>query len=113
MAPAVAAIKKQIQYLHKHILDERLELNDPEIQRTYDLFVQTWQAGKDGMASSDEMVKAQYGENLPYPCQVQNDYWSGAPFAEEEQLVRDDKYTVRAWMAVLSYMLTDYQFVYE
>lgn len=113
VAPAVAAIKKQIQYLHKHILDERLELDDPEIQRTYDLFVQTWQAGKDGMASSDEMVKAQYGENLPNPCQVQSDYWSGAPFAEEEQLVRDDKYTVRAWMAVLSYMLSDYQFVYE
>lgn len=113
VAPAVEAIKKQIQFLHSYLLDERLELNDPEIQRTYDLFVQAWQAGKDGMASSDQMIKDQYGDSLPGVCQVRNDYWSGADLPEDEQVVRDEKYTMRAWMAVVAYLVTDYNFVYE
>jgi len=113
IAPSVEAIKKQIQFLHKHVLDERLDINDPEIQRTYDLFIQAWQAGKDGMASSDETVKAQFGEDLPWPCRVHQDYWTEADLPEEEQLARDEKYTIRAWMAVMTYLLSDYAFVYE
>jgi len=113
IAPSVEAIKKQIQFLHKHVLDERLDINDPEIQRTYDLFIQTWQAGKDGMASSDEMVKAQFSQELPYPCRVHKDYWTETDLPEEEQLARDEKYTIRAWMAVMTYLLSDYAFVYE
>lgn len=113
VAPAVEAIKKQIQFLHKHILDERLDINDAELKRTYDLYVQTWQEGKDGMASSDEAVKALYSDQLPYPCHVNKDYWTDADLPEEERLSQDEKYTIRAWMAVTSYLLSDYSFVYE
>ncbi|MCK6592491.1 MAG: hypothetical protein L6Q76_33470, partial [Polyangiaceae bacterium] len=75
--------------------------------------IETWQAGKDGMASSDETVKAQFGDDLPWPCRVQDDYWTETGLPEEEQLTRDEKYTIRAWMAVMTYLLSDYAFVYE
>jgi hypothetical protein len=113
IAPSVEAIKKQIQFLHKHVLDERLELGDAELQRTYDLFVQTWQEGKDGMASSDEMIKAQFPENIPGVCQVHEEYWTQTELPEGEHVDRDEKYTIRAWMAVMTYLLSDYAFVYE
>lgn len=113
IASSVEAIKKNIQWLHKHILGERLELNDPEIERTYQLFLAAWQEGQDGMSSSDEMIKARFPESLPGDCQVHNDYWSGAELPEGEHLSEDKDYTVRAWMAVTSYLLSDYAFVYE
>jgi hypothetical protein len=95
------------------VLDERLEPGHPELQRTYDLFVQTWQEGKDGMASSDEMIKAQFPENIPGVCQVHEEYWTQKELPEGEHIDRDEKYTIRAWMTVMTYLLSDYAFVYE
>lgn len=110
---AVESIKKNIQHLHKLILGERLDLDDPEIARTYKLFLDVWQQGQDGMSSSDEMISSRYSKDLPGECQVHNDYWSGADLPEGEHLSEDPNYTVRSWMAVTAYLLTDYGFVYE
>jgi hypothetical protein len=110
---AVEVIKKNIQHLHKLILGERLELTDPEIDRTYKLFLAAWQEGQDGMSSSDPAVSDRYRQELPGECSVYNEYWSGAPVPEGEELNQDPNYTIRAWMAVTSYLLSDYAFVYE
>lgn len=110
---AVEAIKKNIQHLHKLILGERLDINDPEITRTYQLFLDTWQAGQDGMSSSDPMVKDRYSDSLPGECRVYSDYWTDAPVPEGTAIDQDQSYTIRAWMAVTSYLLSDYAFVYE
>jgi len=104
---AEVGIKETIVYLHEHILGEKLAVGDEEVQRTYDLFLETWREGKDKMAV-DEL-----SSNLPGPCQITQDPLTGEDLPEEEQVADDSSYTGRAWMAVLTYLLSDYQFLYE
>ncbi len=118
--PAVKGIKENIVLLHKRILGETLSVDDPEVERTYQLFVQTWEEGKAGMklAEDDPNYIPSW---LPYQCQVRGDFWTGQPYSEDEEqppigagaLQTDDTYVIRAWMAVTTYLLTDYAFLYE
>ncbi len=102
-----AAIKKNIQYLHAHVLGEALELGDPEIERTYKLFVDTYNEGKAKLAS-DEL-----SENLSTACRARNNPYTGQELPSAERLEQDPDYTVRAWNAVITYLLSDFQFLYE
>lgn len=104
---AVERIKRNIQYLHKHILDEDLAWGDAEIERTYRLFVETWQAGRDALAAGDETSV------LHWRCMALNNPYTGEPLAAEDRVQYDPNYTVRSWMAVFTYLLSDYRFIYE
>jgi hypothetical protein len=106
---AQAAIRKQIQKLHFRILGEDLAEQDPEIEREFQLFLETWREGKKAIEAGTEG----YDSYLPYSCQVNEDYWTQTELPEEERLQQDPNYTVRAWMSVVSYMLADYAFLYE
>jgi Protein of unknown function (DUF1588) len=111
VADASSAIKANIQYLHQRLLGEFVDLNDPEIQRTYELYLEVW---KDGRANLGLPVEeGGYSPGLPGPCQAINDYWTGEPLPADRQIVNDETYTVRAWMAVISYLLADYRFLHE
>lgn len=107
--PAVVAIKKNIQHLHERILGEKLPDGHPEIDRTYQLFLETYREGIKGM--SDPMK--QYPESLDWACQVQNDFWTRVELPDEDKLTQDPNYVIRSWMAVTTYLLSDYQFLYE
>jgi hypothetical protein len=109
--PAVKAIKKNIQYLHERILGEKLPDNSPEIDRTYQLFLETYREGIKGM--SDPAKEAQYPESLEWSCQVQNDFWTRAELPEEDKLTQDPNYVIRSWMAVTTYLMSDYAYLYE
>ncbi len=104
---AQQGIKQTIVHLHHQILGEQLNVDHPEVERTYSLFVETWREGKDKM-SDDEL-----GTNLPWSCQRDTDFYTGQPLPEGREVVRDEKFTVRAWMAVMTYLLSDYRFLYE
>jgi hypothetical protein len=119
VVPAVAAIKQNIQYLHKYILGEDLALDSPELDRTYRLFVDLWDDGQKGMALADG-EPGKYSKELPWECQVTKDYWQERQFGDEapdlpaeQQMHEDADYTVRAWMGVVTYMLSDAKFLYE
>lgn len=101
VAEAQSAIRKNIKYLHWHVLGERLDADDPQLQATYDLFVQTW----------DELKAAGVDPNLQN-CAARNDF-NGAELPEEQRIDADPDFTIRAWMAVITYMLSDYNFLYE
>lgn len=90
-ATGIANIKQNIQFLHKHILGEELTINDPEINRTYDLFSSVWNVTT--------------GNNIPVECR--------ANLATTHPVAIDANFTVRAWIAVVSYLLNDYKFLYE
>ena len=47
------------------------------------------------------------------PCRAENDWKTGNPLPEENRITQDNDYTVRAWMGVLAYMLSDYRFLHE
>jgi hypothetical protein len=104
---AVGAIKQDIVYLHQRLLGERLEVTDPEIARTYALFVDVWKQGK------ADMVGGLTGGDMPYECVVDYNYTTGASIPEEQIWTSDGLYTGRAWSAVLAYLVTDYDFCYE
>jgi hypothetical protein len=106
---AVAGIKQTIAHLHKHILGENFQPGHPEVERTYQLFLETWREG-------NEKLALQTGEvfpELPDRCWAVADFWTGNPIPAEQQVTTDEKYTIRSWMAVLTYLLSDYAFLYE
>lgn len=101
------AIRANIQHLHWHLLGERLELDDPELDRAYGLFLEVWRDGKRGLALDE------YGTGLPGSCQATRDFWSDEELPESQRITQDPNYTIRAWMAVITYMLSDYRFLHE
>jgi hypothetical protein len=102
---AIQNIKQDISYLHQQLLGEKLQPGDPELERTYQLFVDVWEHGKKNVVSVEQ--------DFPENCRADRNYITGMPLAEEQRVVSDAAYTGRAWAAVFAYMLTDYNFVYE
>ena len=102
---SIEKIKLDIQYLHRQLLGEHLELNDPEIERTYKLFVDVWKEGKLSVVPVDT--------GFPGQCVAPRNYVTGESIPEEMLLWDDGLYTGRAWAAVFAYLMTDYSFLYE
>ncbi|MDC0716041.1 DUF1588 domain-containing protein [Nannocystis bainbridge] len=104
--PAVNdAIRANIQHLYDHVLGEHYDIGDPEVDAAYNLFFEIWQDGKAGLAAGTYSADP--------PCRVENDWWTGNPLPEENRITQDHDYTIRAWMGVLAYMLSDYRFLHE
>jgi mono/diheme cytochrome c family protein len=112
--PVIQAIKQNIQYLHRRVLGENLAIDDPEVERTYKLFLEIWQEGQDGMALPEE-DPARISTQLQGECQVHDDYWTQEAFPEDSESHVDDdsNYTIRAWMGVMTYLLSDFRFLYQ
>jgi hypothetical protein len=101
---AVERIKDNIRHLHQHILGE--EVSSVELERTYALFVDTWREGRAGVI--DETI-----DRDSWNCRAERDPITGEDLPEERRVRRDEDYTMRAWMAVVTYLLSDYDFLYE
>ena len=99
---SVGDIKANIQFLHKYLLDETLDLTDPEIDRTYQLFLDTWHE----LSQSGDT-------SLPNNCQGQWNPNDGTNLPMNVQINDNKNYTLRSWMAVMTYLLSDYKFLYE
>lgn len=100
---SVANIKKNIVYLHQLVLGETLDVKDPEIERTYQVFYGTWKELSDTHASGV----------LPYECQGRIDPNTGKELQKDLQITKDNLYTIRSWQAVMTYLLLDYKFLYH
>jgi hypothetical protein len=103
----VDAIKQNIQYLHSRLLGEDLALDDPELLRTYQLFLDAWTEGQAKVVSKEE------SPNLVWQCRGRWNALTGEELPEGERLEKDENYVVRSWMAVITYLLSDYKFLYE
>ena len=82
--------------------------DEEELDRIYALWEGVWGDGKAGLAAPVDP----YPVNLPGPCQATTDPISGA-IAEENQVIADPDYTVRAWMAVMNYLLSDFDYLFD
>lgn len=101
------AIRKNVQYLHAQLLGEDLALDSPELDRTVQLFSDTLAEG---------LQKIQAGtvkDYLPWACQGRRNPITGVALPDTGKLTQDKTYVVRAWMAVITYLLSDYRFLYE
>ena len=99
---SVADIKANIQFLHEYLLDEKLDVGDPEIERTYQLFLDTWH----------ELAQAGDG-GLQYNCQGQWNPNDGTNLDKSIQITDDKNFTLRSWLTVMTYLLSDYKFLYQ
>jgi hypothetical protein len=104
--PAVNdAIRANIQHLYDHVLGESYDLGDPEVNEAYNLFFAIWEDGKKGLAAGTYPAEP--------PCRANEDWFTKNPLPEENRINQDNDYTIRAWMGVLAYMLSDYRFLHE
>ena len=51
--------------------------------------------------------------DLPGLCQAHKDPITGMELPGERVINRDTRFTIRAWMAVMAYLMMDYKFMYE
>jgi hypothetical protein len=109
--PAVTdAIRANIQHLYAHVLGESYDLGDPEI----DGRVQPVRDHLEGRQDRRQGAGTESPASSPAPAARTNDYWTGAELPEERRKIsQDPDYTVRAWMGVLTFMLSDYKFLHE
>jgi hypothetical protein len=90
---ADAKIRKAIVYLHRRVLGQDEAADSAEVDRTYRLF-------------ADVVAEAAKRKGID-----DQEIWAG-----RQKLLRpvpDPKYTVRAWRAVLTYLLRREEFLYE
>lgn len=99
---SVADTKKNIQYLHSLILGEDLAIDDPEIGRTYQLYLDTWR----------ELSKTGY-QTMPYNCWGRINWATGEKVPDSAVKQQDAFFTLRSWQAVMTYLLSDYKFLHE
>ena len=111
---AVAAIRADIKTMHLVLLGENLDDDDPALDETYQLWVDVWKAGRARVQSGAE------GQTPTGRCRATRDYDTEVNFppagTEGEprtQFVADPDYTLRAWQAVMTYLLSDYRFLFE
>ena len=84
-AAGEAAIRQNLVFLHRHLLGEDLETDAAELDTTYQLFVDVRDEGETVIRGS---CRGGGGAN-------------------------DTNGTVIPWQAVVTYLLSDYSFVYE
>jgi hypothetical protein len=95
-----ALIRTEIRRLHRLLLGEELPEGDPELEATYQLFVQSRAAleadGGDRLRCT--ATESYTAEPTPYPT------------ATHRVVDQDPDHTVRAWMAVIAYLISDGRF---
>lgn len=104
---AEEAIRRNIRYLHAHLLGEVLPEGHPELEATWTLWEGVWREGRAAVAAGKEEG------HLHWACQSSKDWWTGADLPDDRVVDHDERYTVRAWMAVVAYMLSDYRFLFD
>jgi hypothetical protein len=94
---AATAIRSNIQRLHALLLGEKLALNHVEIDASYNLFASVWQSRLDANknAAVSSRTETCLFENVSLP------------------VTTDSNQTLRAWSAVINYLLRDFKFIHE
>jgi hypothetical protein len=100
------AIRNNIAYLHDRILGDTVGPNDAAVNASYKLFADTYAAGVQAMLDKTE-------SNSLGSCQALKDPTTNTDLPAERQIKTDDTYAIRAWQAVVIYLLSDYKFLYE
>jgi len=86
-------IREAILYLHERLLGRVDKIDHPEVDRTFNLFA---------AILKDVQAKKGFEKDESYFCR-----------AVESQRVKDEQYTIRAWRAVVTYLLRQQEFLYE
>ena len=100
------AIRRNIVYLHDRLLGEVLADDDPAVDATLALFYDTWTQGQKNIADKTESTGIG-------TCPAVKDPTTNTELPVERQIKTDETYAIRAWQAVIIYLLSDFKFLYE
>ncbi|MFM2153435.1 MAG: hypothetical protein RL199_1870, partial [Pseudomonadota bacterium] len=95
---SIESIRANIAYLYERLLGE--EASVEEVDAAYQLYLDTWREGYGGTLKKDW---------ISWPCGI--DPYTGQ--GVDNAVRNDPDYTVRAWMAVTTYLFADAKFLYE
>ncbi len=101
------ATREAVRHLHLQLLGEDLPISDPEIDATMAVLTETHMLGSQGLGNGS------VSEELAGPCRLFDDRITGADLPQSRVINRDSNYNIRAWMAAVSYLLSDYRYLYE
>ncbi len=90
-----AKLREVIVHLHQRLLGRFDKGDSAEVDRTYELFAGIIEEANE---------RGQFEPREIYSCRVQG---------EGEKRVEDPHYTMRAWRAVVTYLLRQHEFLYE
>ena len=109
----MARVRQNVQFLHTFLLGEELPTGSEELVITEQLFMNSLNRGRQIILASGG---AWSDITLPSDCDVTKDF-NGVQLNEkdvrDDRLVQDRQYVIRAWMAVVAYLLADYKFLYS
>jgi hypothetical protein len=100
-------VRDAVRHLHARLLGENLAASDPEIDATMVVLMEAYNLGQSGLSTGV------VSEELAGPCRLNNDRMTGDSLPNDRRINQDPNYTVRAWMAAVSYLLSDYRYLYE
>ncbi len=100
------AIRANLVHLHARVLGDEVAPDSKEVDASYTLFHETFVQGVKNMADMTE-------NNSLGACQAIKDPTTNTDLPPERQVKTDDTYAIRAWQAVVIYLLSDYKFLYE
>ncbi len=109
---AMALIRENIRFLHEYLLGENLTLDSSEVDITLELFMSVLNRGRQYLLDN---AGEWWAVRLPDMCDRTKDF-NGVSLkdvnGEDLSLQRDNQFVIRAWMAVVAYLLADYKFFY-
>ncbi|MEM9188017.1 MAG: hypothetical protein AAGF12_02480 [Myxococcota bacterium] len=86
-------IRATLVHIHERLLGERLAFDDPEIDASYGLWVRVQERGAEAVSAGESRTE------LGRAC-------------DAGSVTRDPDYVVRAWAAVLNYLMHSFEFLY-
>jgi len=109
LSEASDQVRGAVEHLHDRLLGESLTGIDQqvEVNATMVVLMEAYDLGRVGLAAGS------VPEELADPCRLFNDRLTGESLPQQRHVNRDTEYTVRAWMAAVSYLLSDYRYLYE
>ncbi len=113
----VNAIKRNIQYLHWHLLNEFVATNSVEKNSTYKIFYDVWNGGNTillNQTEGDLISNQDLSYELLSICGdeqiiTENSAWLKSGGERD----KDNEHVIRAWIAVVAYLLSDKKFIVE
>ena len=100
------AVKAVIVDLHERFLGQSLDVDDPEIQATYQLLVDSWQARQSWMVERGTWANGP-DEGCPWYA-VPGQHRDGAGIRHD-----DPSGMKSSWQSVIAYLMTDFNYLHE
>ena len=103
-----ATIKEKLVFLHEYFLGEELDADDAEIDATYGLLVETWQARMEHISERGDWAWDWPNENCSFP---RNEHREGDDAVGNNG--NDPTGMKNTWASILIYLMSDFDYLHE